>query len=175
MEAFCNVCENTEPVELVEPDGKLVFCTTCGDEFEYDFSNNANDASSSPYDNFKIGMILSVEPIAKQKDLKKVMVDVIGGGDEEEAIPVVTNAKYVDPGWRVVVALEIAIVPAGSNLVEDTGVIQVKSTSVGGIMSRGMLCDSPMLGWTGGAKGQVQQLPDICAVGDTPPSERPRV
>jgi len=74
----------------------------------------------------------------------------------------------------VVVALENAIVPAGANLEDDSNAIQIKPTAVGGVMSRGMLCDSPMLNWTGGAKGAVQQLPDSFVVGDKPPAARPR-
>ena len=38
-----------------------------------------------------------------------------------------------------------------------------------------MLCDAPMLGWSGGAKGAVQQLPEECVVGGPPPSSRPQL
>jgi hypothetical protein len=44
----------------------------------------------------------------------------------------------------------------------------------GGVRSEGMLCDSPMLGWVGGAKGVVQQVPDEWRVGGAPPAARPQ-
>ncbi len=40
--------------------------------------------------------------------------------------------------------------------------------------SEGMICDAPMLGWTGGAKGSVQQIPDEFPVGSRPPVSRPQ-
>jgi hypothetical protein len=56
-----------------------------------------------------------------------------------------------------------------------------KPTAVGGVKSCGMVCDSPMLRWTGGAKGIVQQLPEFDEtgaaqyfVGSAPPESRPR-
>ena len=173
MEAFCKTCDSVQEVEKVDESGDTVFCVACGEEFTPEQNNNAD--SSSPYANYRIGKVLSVEPIAKQKDLKKVMVDVTGDSDESTAVQIVTNAKYIDAGWMVIVALENAIVPAGSNMDEDPNAIKIKATAVGGVMSRGMLCDSPMLKWTGGAKGAVQQLPETFQIGDEIPDARPRV
>lgn len=73
--------------------------------------------------------MLSVEAVPKKSDLKKCTVDVTGGGSEG-AVTVVTNAKHIAEGWRVVVALENAIVPAGANPEEDSDVIIVKKASV---------------------------------------------
>lgn len=173
MEAFCKTCDSIQEVEKVEEGSETVFCVACGEEFVPSESNASSDLS--PYANYKVGNVLSVEAIAKQKDLKKVMVDVTGSADESTAVQIVTNAKYIEAGWKVVVALENAIVPAGSKLDEDPNAIQIKATAVGGVISRGMLCDSPMLKWTGGAKGAVQQLPESFNIGDEPPSARPRV
>lgn len=174
MQAFCKTCDSIQEVEKVEESvsGDTVFCVACGEEFIPDCENGV---SSTPYSNYRIGNVLSVEPIAKQKDLKKVMVDVNGDSEEGSAVQIVTNAKYIEVGWKVVVALENAIVPAGSALDEDPDAIRIKATAVGGVMSRGMLCDSPMLKWTGGAKGMVQQLPESFKIGDAIPSARPRV
>lgn len=63
--------------------------------------------------------------------------------------------------------------PAGGNPDEDDNAIVVKRMSVGGKASAGMLCDSPMLGWVGGAAGVAIKLDDTFAVGSPPPSARP--
>ena len=51
----------------------------------------------------------------------------------------------------------------------------LKNTSVGGVMSQGMLCDSRMLGWVGGAAGLAVQIPESIEIGSSPPSSKPRV
>lgn len=173
MEAFCKSCDSVQEVEKVEEGSETVFCVACGEEFVPSSGSGASGASE-PYSNYTIGLVKSVDAIPKQKDLKKVVVDIVGDGEESSLVQIVTNAKYIDAGWKVVVALENAIVPAGASLEDDPNAIQIKPTAVGGVMSRGMLCDSPMLNWTGGAKGAVQQLPDSFAVGDKPPAARPR-
>ena len=174
MEAVCSSCNNKQEVERVDgSEDTKVFCLTCGDEFSYD-PTEAAQGSDSTYNNYAIGRVCSVEAIPKQKDLKKVVVDIIGNGNVDSAVQVVTNAKYIDAGWLVIVAMEGAAVPAGSDPDEDSNAIRVKACAVGGVMSKGMLCDAPMLGWTGGAKGSVQQLPDSFVVGTKPPAARPR-
>ena len=75
-----------------------------------------------------MGLVLSVEALPKKSGLKKCMVDVTGS--EDSGVTVVTNAKHIAEGWRVVVALENAIVPAGANPEEDPDVVVVKKTSV---------------------------------------------
>lgn len=52
---------------------------------------------------------------------------------------------------------------------------KVKRAPVGGVMSEGMLCDGPMLGWAGGGAGTAVLLPDTFKPGDTPPRSRPRL
>jgi len=183
MNAFCSSCNAVQSCDFVDEDatsGHLVFCTTCGDEFpliETETTVQGEEAltSSDKYRYYSVGCILAVEPVQKQKDLKKVLVDIVGDQDESKAIRVVTNAKHVEVGDRIVVALVDAIVPAGARLDEDSNAIQVRPTSVAGVMSHGMLCDSVMLGWTGGAKGVAQKMPSSCQVGSPPPSSRPRL
>lgn len=85
-------------------------------------------------------------------------------------ITVVTSASNVREGSRVAVA------PVGSQvLAEDGSEITVQRTAVGGVTSEGMLCDSRMLGWVGGAAGVAVQIPDSIEIGACPPNEKPRV
>ena len=123
------------------------------------------NVDSSKFDHYAVGLVTSVDSINKT-GLKKVMVDVTGSGD---SIQVLTNTKYVSVNWRVVVAKEGAIVS-----VDDGSSVQVKKSSVGGTASSGMLCDCPMLGWAGGSKGLVVQLPDRFRIGEQPPETRPK-
>jgi tRNA-binding EMAP/Myf-like protein len=183
MEGFCATCNSTQEVEAV-PDASspnTVFCLACGEEFVLGSAAGAGGAEDDKYANYKIARVLSVNTIPKSKDLKKVIVDVTGDGDESNGVQIVTNAKYIEPNWLVVVALEGAVVPAGAAVGEDPDAIQIKPTAVGGVKSCGMVCDSPMLRWTGGAKGIVQQLPEFDEtgaaqyfVGSAPPESRPR-
>jgi tRNA-binding EMAP/Myf-like protein len=84
-------------------------------------------------------------------------------------VTIVTSAPNVREGSRVVVAL------AGSSVMSDQGEeIRVEKTSVGGAMSEGMMCDSKMLGWTGGASGVAVQVPESMAIGSAPPATKPR-
>jgi len=53
--------------------------------------------------------------------------------------------------------------------------IEVKEASVGGVKSAGMLCDAPMLGWSGGGAGNAALVPDSFAPGDGAPNKRPRL
>jgi len=67
------------------------------------------------------------------------------------------------------------VAPVGSSFVGDDGeTIQVKRTVVGGVASEGVLCDSHMLGWSGGAKGVAVQIPASVEVGSSPPPTKPR-
>ena len=52
--------------------------------------------------------------------------------------------------------------------------MQVQKTMVGGTMSEGMLCDSKMLGWMGGAEGIAVQIPESIPIGSPPPLTKPR-
>lgn len=69
----------------------------------------------------------------------------------------------------------VAVAPVGSKILNEEGEeIEIKKTPVGGVMSEGMLCDSRMLGWTGGAEGIAAQIPDSVEIGESPPSSKPR-
>eukprot|EP00816_Leptocylindrus_hargravesii_P002620 CAMPEP_0196809882 /NCGR_PEP_ID=MMETSP1362-20130617/9753_1 /TAXON_ID=163516 /ORGANISM="Leptocylindrus danicus, Strain CCMP1856" /LENGTH=176 /DNA_ID=CAMNT_0042184701 /DNA_START=62 /DNA_END=592 /DNA_ORIENTATION=+ len=118
---------------------------------------------------YKVGVITSLEPCGSCKKSSKTLqackVDV---GDEKE-ITVVTAAPNVRLQSRVVVA------PIGSTISKDGEDIQVTKATVGGIISEGMLCDSIMLGWTGGAKGIAVQVPEHFELGAAPPSSKPRM
>ncbi len=177
MEAFCKTCDSVQEVERSEDNEGNVYCLACGDEFAYSAAGASSSSSSDggKYANYKIGRIVRVELVAKSKDLKLCHVDVTG--NEENLLPIVTNAKYAEAGWKVVVACIGAVVPAGATVSEDgddDDAMKVTKKNISGVESRGMLCDCHMLGWTGGAKGFIQQLPDSFNIGDAVPDSRPR-
>ena len=69
----------------------------------------------------------------------------------------------------------VAVAPVGSGVETEAGEeLEIKKTVVGGVMSEGMLCDSRMLGWSGGAAGIAAQIPDSVDLGLPPPSVKPR-
>lgn len=109
---------------------------------------------------FIVGLVNECSDIDKK--LKKCSVDI---GGEEEVI-IVTNAPNVRCGTRTVVAL------IGTEF-EDESKVEVRN--VGGVRSHGMLCDSKMLRWQGGAEGICVQVPDTFKPGDVAPSSKPRM
>lgn len=170
MKAFCATCDSEQEVESTG-EGDSVYCLACGEEF-VPTGAGKGPATGGKYQNYKIGKIMQVEPVGKSKDLKICQIDVNGDG---KTIPVVTNAKYCEAGWTVIVACIGAVVPAGATVGEDDDeVIVVAKRNVQGADSQGMICDCQMLGWTGGAKGFIQQLPDTFKIGDPIPDARPR-
>ena len=110
---------------------------------------------------FAVGHVLSLEPVPGKDKLLKLQVNV---GSAE--LGIVTNASNVTEGSRVVVAT------IGTELSDGT---VVKKANVGGCPSEGMLCDAPMLGWTGGGAGAAALVPESYAPGDSPPATRPRL
>jgi Ca2+-binding EF-hand superfamily protein len=98
--------------------------------------------------------------------LHQLKVDIGSGGDP---LPIVTNAGNVKEGIRVVVAT------VGAKVNDKGEEIEVKKANVGGCPSEGMLCDGPMLGWTGGGAGAAALVPDTFSPGDKPPKSRPRM
>eukprot|EP00040_Diaphanoeca_grandis_P031077 m.185150 g.185150 ORF g.185150 m.185150 type:complete len:169 (+) comp32222_c0_seq4:69-575(+) len=109
------------------------------------------------FDGYKVGLIITSTPL-KDK-LHVLQVDV----GQEANLTIVTNAPNAQEGKRVVVATIGSVV----------GEITVDKRSVGGTMSEGMLCDNPMLNWTGGGSGVAATLPDTFELGSTPPESRP--
>ena len=113
------------------------------------------------FEGFKCGLVASVEDLG---DKLKVCTIDIGKGEGKE-VKIVTNAANAQEGSRVVVATVGA-------MVDD---VKLTKKTVGGRASEGMLCDAPMLGWTGGGAGAAALVPDSCAPGDRPPERRPRM
>ena len=136
MQGFCHTCDGVQEVEAGDTEG-MVFCTVCGDEFPLS-SQEGTSTERGIYDYFVTGRVITFEEIPK-KNLKVVRIDTTGDG--ESNVQVVTNAKHIDVGWLVVVALENSVVPAGAIVGEDPDAVLVKTTSVGGVRSEGMLCD----------------------------------
>lgn len=127
---------------------------------------------------YKVGVILSLEDCGKCKSGGKALRACkirVGGTDNDnydgdsDIVSVVTSAPNVREFSRVVVAM-----PGSSVLADNGEMMEVKKATVGGVISEGMLCDSIMLGWTGGAKGVAVNLPDSIEVGSVPPSSKPR-
>jgi tRNA-binding EMAP/Myf-like protein len=109
------------------------------------------------------GLVLSCEEIPKKEKLKKLSIDI--GADDP--VDIVTNAGNVGTrtvGCRVVVATVGASLSDGET---------VKKTTVGGVSSQGVLCDGPMLGWSGGGAGTAVLLPDTFNPGDQCPGTKP--
>ena len=165
-------------------EGEEEFCMECGYEptveermamMTLEEGGAGAGAGADKYANFVIGLVQSVESIPKKDKLKACEIQIAEDEDDDDAVvTIVTNAKYVDADALVVVALPGAVVPAGADA-DDDDVTKVTKSSVGGRMSHGMLCDSAMLGWKGGAAGVAVKLNGVegCAVGGKPPSERP--
>ena len=111
------------------------------------------------------GLVLSCEEVPKKDKLKKLSIDV----GAAEPVDVVTNAGNV--GTRTV-GCRVVVAAVGSELRDPE---KVKKTSVGGVSSTGVLCDGPMLGWSGGGAGTAVLLPDAFNPGDPCPRSGPRL
>lgn len=126
---------------------------------------------------YKVGVIKSLEDCgncskSKGKSLRKCDIQV-SPNDDDDLITVVTSATNVREGSRIVVA-PVGSFFIGSNDGSDD-LLEVKKATVGGVISEGMLCDSVMLGWIGGAKGIAVQIPDTFEIGSAPPVTKPRM
>lgn len=101
---------------------------------------------------YKVGTIISLETCGNCKKSNRSLfackIDVGSGED----ISVVTAAPNVRQNSRVVVA------PINSIIMKNGEEVKVTKASVGGVMSEGILCDSEMLGWSGGAVGIAAQV-----------------
>jgi hypothetical protein len=68
----------------------------------------------------------------------------------------------------------LVVAPIGSTIINDEGEEQtITKSTVGGIPSEGMFCDSKMLGWGSGSEGVAAQVPSECEVGSAPPKTKP--
>ena len=114
---------------------------------------------------FVVCEVVEIEAIKDKDKLKNCVVRI---GDEK-TLRVVTNCSNVRLGTRTVVA-EI-----GTELEINGESIVIKKQTVGGVLSEGMLVDSCMLGWSGGAVGICVQIPPSFALGSAPPKSKPRL
>lgn len=157
---YCPGCKN-DSVEFCDVDDDSKMCTECG----YEVSNDELEKIEK-FKNIMVGVITECNSLESgkkkgkgKKALSKLGIDVGNG----EVITVVTNAKHVEEGKRVVVARIGATI----------GDIEVSKTSVGGVSSHGIICDSHMLGYKGGTKGLPVFLDDSFQPGSMPPLSRP--
>mmetsp|Transcript_3639 Transcript_3639/g.5429 ORF Transcript_3639/g.5429 Transcript_3639/m.5429 type:complete len:176 (-) Transcript_3639:999-1526(-) len=122
---------------------------------------------------YKVGLIVQIKDCGSFKTKGKILREClirINPDDEADLTSVVTSAANVREGSRVVVA------PEGSIVWNEEGEeVTVKKANVGGSVSEGMLCDSAMLGWSGGAKGVAVQVPESFSIGSSPPASKPRM
>jgi tRNA-binding EMAP/Myf-like protein len=115
---------------------------------------------------FVQGVVTSCEPVKNKDNLKVVTVNI----GESEEVTIVTNASNIRLDTKTVVAT------IGTDLEYDGETITIKKTNVGGVQSSGMICDSVMLGWSGGSAGtcvNLQNFPEF-KIGDPAPREKPR-
>ena len=114
---------------------------------------------------FIVGVVLTCNSVAGKDRLRVVTVDI---GDSK-ILTIATNAPNIREGTRTCVAM------VGTSI-EIAGAVEiVKKTSVGGVLSEGMICDSVMLGWAGGAAGLAVQIPPSFQLGDAAPTSKPRM
>lgn len=156
MPWICSDCE-------YENDDKDERCGACDAERSpaaaaQEGTATAGSTTTDRFANYVVGQVESLKEM--KKPLRCLSINV---GDAEP-VQVVTNAQNVREGSRIVVALLGAMV----------GDEVVKKVTVGGEVSQGMLCDSKMLGWTGGAEGVAAQVPESFALGSRPPDAKPR-
>ena len=109
-----------------------------------------------------VGVVLNVEPVSKS-GLQAVTLNVGG----ESSIVVVTAATNIA---ERTIGKQVAVALVGTEI----GGEAITKRSVGGVVSEGMLLDSPTLGWTGGAANVAVLIPDSIAPGQRPPASRPR-
>ena len=137
-------------------------------------NNNNNNNKMADISQYKVGVVVDVEELKATgsggKPLRLCQVKIGNDvNDDNNVIPVVTAASNVRKETRCVVA------PVGSTILGEDGdsLIEVTKTTVGGRQSCGILCDSKMLGWAGGAEGVAVQVPPTFDIGSSPPSSKP--
>lgn len=148
----CNLCQYEENEE---EDG---VCVSCDEGVKPSGGGQAKPL-------IIVALAKTISPVPGKDKLRAVTLDIGSGKD----ITVVTNATLY-ASTLVCVALPGATVPC------DGEEVTVKEAKVGGVLSAGMLCDCPMLGWKGGAQGLAATIPDKAGLkpGDAVPAARPR-
>ena len=113
---------------------------------------------------FLVGKVLTCDPIVGKDKLKQCTVDI-----GTEVVTIVSNAPNIRVGTRTCVAT------LGTTVEFEGSPMEIKPTNVGGVISNGMICDSVMLNWAGGAAGLCVQVPETCALGSPAPTSKPRM
>ncbi len=152
----CSECEN-------ECDANDQVCPCCDNprpKQEEGVSKGGDNDDDSQYKNIVVAKVLECEDVPGGK-AKKLLVDV----GNNETLTIATTASNISVGLHVVVAKVGAVV-------NDT---EIKTATVYGVGSQGMLCDNAALGWKGGGSGAALVPPESFPPGSTPPSSRPRM
>lgn len=98
---------------------------------------------------FVVGVVVECEKVPAKDKLKRLVVDV-----GTERLTIVSNAPNIREGTRTIVAT------IGTEVEIDGESQVVKRVAIAGVQSEGMVCDSCILGWAGGAAGIAVQVPD---------------
>merc|ERR1711998_626846 len=124
-----------------------MMCLDCGYCWELEDTNTTTEASG-PYANYAVGAVCDVEAVPKKDKLMILTVDV---GDPEP-VSVVTNAfkGSAEDALKFIGSRKVVVAKIGAKVEIDGEEVVVKKTTVGGKSSQGMICDSVMLGWSGG-------------------------
>ncbi len=117
---------------------------------------DAAEPAAPSLDGVVVGRVIRVEPHPHADRLKVCQVDVGGG----ETVTIVCGAANVAAGMRVPAARAGATLPGGA---------QIRTASLRGVESQGMLCSARELGLAESADG-LMDLPPDCAPG-TPLSD----
>ena len=115
---------------------------------------------------FIVGEVVECNEVPGKDRLRACKVNV---GDPSQPLSIVTTAPNVRLGTRCIVATVDTEIDVNGECEK------VKRATVGGVVSEGMLCDSKMLGWAGGAAGVAAHLPDSFAIGSVAPKSKPRL
>jgi tRNA-binding EMAP/Myf-like protein len=110
-----------------------------------------------------VGLVEECSPVPGKDRLKHLKVNI---GDS--ILEVITNAPNVQLGTRTIIAT------LGTEIEVNGEAIIVEKQTVNGLVSEGVVCDSKMCGWSGGAQGIAVQIPDSLALGSPCPSLKPR-
>mmetsp|Transcript_20362 Transcript_20362/g.26259 ORF Transcript_20362/g.26259 Transcript_20362/m.26259 type:complete len:178 (-) Transcript_20362:301-834(-) len=117
---------------------------------------------------YRVGVVESIQE-SGGKGTKALKICKVNIGDPDNLITVVTSAPNVRAQSR------LAVAPVGSTVITPQGEgMLIAKTSVSGVMSEGMFCDSKMLGWDGGSEGIAAQIDESVALGASPPLNKPR-
>lgn len=173
----CSECGGADFEAVDDGDGSsggagegLQMCLDCGHEQAIgeagEGKSGEEDEADGTFAHYVCGRVSDIE-LGPMKGTKVSRVELdLGGGKTAQ---IATTSKTT-VGHVVVAILAGGTIACG----KDKGT-KVTKKAVAGVNSDGMLCDSDMVGWSGGAKGVVARVNDWWELGAAPPTNRPRL